>query len=967
MDRDLPFSFLDHKIKCGNGLVGAWFDQFQHYPVMAWKNREAGDKNHTNGVHYQKEARTKAIKHWVKDVLTPDLRTFLQARNLFAIDLQEAATNAHEAALAVLNRLHEMPVHDSAERARIYRTELLGGYAYQRLKAAMDLWCACWFWPADSLTNAPLPGTLSEPAAETRRIAAEIAQRKRFFHWELEFPDVFRKEGDGFDAMVGNPPWETLQPASKEFFSNIDPLYRTYGKQEANAYQHDFFQDEEIEVSWLEYTAGFACDSNWMKYAAIPFGDPDRSEDNNSRFSIGKGKANIEAHRKWRQHRSRTKGYASAEHPFQHRGEGKAYTYKLFLEQSHALLRSGGRMGMIVPSGIYSDHGSQGLRRLFLDRCSWEWLFGFENRLGIFAIHKSFKFNPAILQKGGTTVSLHTAFMRRELEDWERAEELAVPYTRAQVQRFSPTSLSILEIQSLRDLEVVERIYSDGILLGSHDSNGPGMLYAQGEFNMTSDSRLFPPRPKWEEQGYRADEYSRWLKGRWRPIGELWQAMGTNPLEEGERQLAQPPYDILPVSRAELKEGLIISRDASQYIFENEVEDVALSLYEGRMIGQYDFSQKGWVSGKGRAAVWREIEWSNKTIDPQFLIAKTSYLSASPCPEIPKLSHMRVGSATNSRSAVACPLSGVATSDTTAIFYRDSWRFAASLAGTFNSFVFDFITRKRLVGLHLDHHVFAQNPLPKSWDPEFANDRHLSVSLSFPSVSLVLGWYDYMGQEPLGHPWRRRWDIADHERLRVNASLDAIAMAMYGMSTDDVRHILFECDLPQGMASPAQNNPKGFWRIDKDKDPELRLTVLAQVAFRDLQENIAACGGDRDKGIEAFLSQNNGEGWLLPETLRLADYGLGHDERAKEQQPVASRMGPRYYDWQLAQSPEESWKECHLHARNLLGSEGYAQLLERIEAEKRGEVWQPPSVVEEPTAEYGQKAKKEKGQLGMEL
>ena len=42
MDRSLPFSFLDHKVKCGNALVGAWFDEFQHYPVMAWKNREGG-------------------------------------------------------------------------------------------------------------------------------------------------------------------------------------------------------------------------------------------------------------------------------------------------------------------------------------------------------------------------------------------------------------------------------------------------------------------------------------------------------------------------------------------------------------------------------------------------------------------------------------------------------------------------------------------------------------------------------------------------------------------------------------------------------------------------------------------------------------------------------------------------------------------------------------------------------------
>ena len=56
---------------------------------------------------------------------------------------------------------------------------------------------------------------------------------------------------------------------------------------------------------------------------------------------------------------------------------------------------------------------------------------------------------------------------------------------------------------------------------------------------------------------------------------------------------------------------------------------------------------------------------------------------------------------------------------------------------------------------------------------------------------------------------------------------------------------------------------------------------------------------------------------MLPETLRLADYGLGHDDRAKEPQPVASRLGPRFYDWQLEQSLEESWEECERHAEIL--------------------------------------------------
>ena len=36
MDRELPFEFLEHKLKVGNSLVGCWFDVFQEYPLAAW-------------------------------------------------------------------------------------------------------------------------------------------------------------------------------------------------------------------------------------------------------------------------------------------------------------------------------------------------------------------------------------------------------------------------------------------------------------------------------------------------------------------------------------------------------------------------------------------------------------------------------------------------------------------------------------------------------------------------------------------------------------------------------------------------------------------------------------------------------------------------------------------------------------------------------------------------------------------
>ena len=50
--------------------------------------------------------------------------------------------------------------------------------------------------------------------------ANQLAAEKRFFHWHLEFPDVFKN--DGFDCILGNPPWERIKLQEKEFFAARD-------------------------------------------------------------------------------------------------------------------------------------------------------------------------------------------------------------------------------------------------------------------------------------------------------------------------------------------------------------------------------------------------------------------------------------------------------------------------------------------------------------------------------------------------------------------------------------------------------------------------------------------------------------------------------------------------------------------------------------------------------------------------
>ena len=217
---------------------------------------------------------------------------------------------------------------------------------------------------------------------------------------------------------------------------------------------------------------------------------------------------------------------------------------------------------------------------------------------------------------------------------------------------------------------------------------------------MTNDSKLFPPRPQWEEQGYRPDEYSRWLKGDWRPIEALWAELDVDPshptpaeieledelfdasagperreaearfvhghlLKPGDvtrtdwrLRCAQPPYDRLPIPRAKIPEGVVLSREGDAWIREDRIEDTALSLYEGRMINIFDWSEKGWVRGRGRAAEWQPISWKKKHLQSQYLMNQENALSTIGNGST-KLGFLNIGSGTNARSFYCSVLSNL--------------------------------------------------------------------------------------------------------------------------------------------------------------------------------------------------------------------------------------------------------------------------------------------------------------------
>ncbi len=172
-----------------------------------------------------------------------------------------------------LTKTHEQTL-STRERYALWEKALnpKGGASsdYQRLKLVMDYWCALWFWPIDKANLLPsrheflfevgciLEGTvratetirptqgqifgLEQPSltladqfgfvdlellcenSERLRIVRQLAAKFRFFHWEVDFADLFH-DRDGFDLILGNPPWIKVEWNEGAVMGDVQPLY----------------------------------------------------------------------------------------------------------------------------------------------------------------------------------------------------------------------------------------------------------------------------------------------------------------------------------------------------------------------------------------------------------------------------------------------------------------------------------------------------------------------------------------------------------------------------------------------------------------------------------------------------------------------------------------------------------------------------------------------------------------------
>jgi hypothetical protein len=639
----------------------------------------------------------------------------------------------------------------------------------------MNEWCAVWFWPATlgELANAPSPENFHEQEAERQAVIDRLTAELRFFHWEVEFPDVFTPGRSGFDALIGNPPWDVMKPNSQEFFSEPDPLYRTYDKQTALKRQKVLFETVPgVEDQWLDYNARFKALANYAKYAADPFDLP-----------LDRGKRGKDLASDWARHRSKHVGYAAREHPFRLQGSADLNSYKMFAEVFWHLLQPGGRLGVILPTGIYSDYGTKDLRETLLFEGRLDFLYAFQNEKKIFAAadHR-YKQVALFAAKGGRTRGFLARF-RMGVGDSPHAQEIpddilrhdtaAMCFTPEDVKLNSPKTLSLVELKSERDLAIFRKIYANSIRIGD---NAPGweITYAR-EFDMTNDSKHFPPLEKWEAKGYKPDLFGRWIG----PDG-----------------------------------------------------DVALPLCQGRVIHHFDFWTSQYESGKGANARWVQNRAEAVHVRPMYLMDESTYKEMAGKTRPIRIAIRDVARSSDTRTMIlACVPCFPCNHKVPILTVGDeSLDRTVSLACVLSSFVFDWVVRVRLGGTSLGWFILAECPLPhlSSEDPRYHRNLLAAVRLTFLHRRFAPEWLrlKHLYPDLASREWKHWWAVTEADRLRLRVEIDALCADLYGLDPDDFDWIVRD----------DPTDPKGFYRVDRQLPFRERLTGLAAAAFRALKE-----------------------------------------------------------------------------------------------------------------------------------
>ncbi len=270
------------------------------------------------------------------------------------------------------------------------------------------------------------------------------------FHWVVDFAKVMN-EG-GFDIVVGNPPWNKWKPNSQEYFEQFDASFRRLDKQSAIKRMKELCSDNNITLGWEKHLKHIKLGSSYFKSSE-----------------------------RYKRQSATVLGRTMA---------GDLNLYQLFMEADFSLMKDGGYLGLIVPSGFYTDAGCKGLRELYFEHSEVKSMYCFENRKKIFKeIDSRYKFITIVTEKSGKTEEFGSAFMLHDKELLNTLDETSLKYPLRLVEKFSPYSNSIMELKNQQDFVIAEKMYKFPAL--GEKIEVKWNIKLTNEFHMTGDSDLF--------------------------------------------------------------------------------------------------------------------------------------------------------------------------------------------------------------------------------------------------------------------------------------------------------------------------------------------------------------------------------------------------------------------------------------------------------------------------------------------
>ena len=320
--------------------------------------------------------------------------------------------------------------------------------------------------------------------AELWHEVRSIAEREGFLHWEVAFPGVWRDwqstcpEG-GFDAVIGNPPWDRIKLQEVEWFATRDP-----------------------ELALAQTAAARGKGVQRLR---------DRGSPLVAEFDNAKHRAD----------RLGQAVRASGHYPLLSGGDINLYS--LFVERAMNLIRPDGFVGLLTPSGIYADKTAARFFQSVSTSGRVGGVFDFENRrLGTDLppffpdVDSRFKFCALIF--GGEERRFDETKCAFFLHDTKeiREEDRCFPLTPEDFTRVNPNTSTAPVFRTRRDAEITRRIYERHQVLvdrsGGDEHKVWPVKYVR-MFDMTNDSHHFKTAAQLEAEGFYPVEGNRWKRG----------------------------------------------------------------------------------------------------------------------------------------------------------------------------------------------------------------------------------------------------------------------------------------------------------------------------------------------------------------------------------------------------------------------------------------------------------------------